>query len=279
MKQQLFQHPIILIAKKEIMDNIRNKWILMMTGIFAALTLLISYFGSLGQGWLGLGLTIAGMMVLVQYLIPIIGLMLGYAAIVGEIERGSMNALLSLPVKRYEVLIGKFVGLGGVLSCAILVGFGLAGIVIGANVSNVDVMQYLAFLCASILIGLVFIAISLFASSFFQNRSTAMGMAIFLWFFFTMIWGIIILGVAFLFSNIETIAKDGIPTWYYAINIINPISAYGTLVSLNVGSVSTSLPQQTFPSFYSSWLMIAILALWILCSLLLAYVFFKKKDL
>ena len=275
------QHPILLVAKKEIMDNIRNKWILLMTGIFAALTLLVSYFGSLGQGWQELGLTIAGMMTLVQYLIPIIGLMLGYSAIVGEIERGSLNALLSFPLKRIEVLIGKFIGLGGVLSVALLVGFGIAGIVIGANVSEVDVVQYISFLLASVLLGLVFVAISLLASSFFENRSTAMGMAVFLWFFFTMIWNLIIAGIAIASGGIDLMLSEGLPEWYYAVNIINPISAYGTLVSLNVGPVSASPIEDILstPEFYSSWLMVAILLLWTILSLVLAYVFFKKRDL
>ena len=281
MKVSFMHHPILLVAKKEIMDNIRNKWILLMTGIFAALTLLISYFGSLGQGWQDLGLTIAGMMTLVQYLIPIIGLMLGYAAIVGEIERGSMAALLSFPLKRSEILIGKFFGLGGVLSIALLVGFGIAGIMIGANVSRVDVIQYLVFLGASVLLGLVFVAISLLASSFFQNRSISMGMAVFLWFFFTMIWNIIITGIAMISVDIQTALTEGFPEWYYTVNIINPLSAYATLVSLNVESVSAIVTEQafTYPSFYSSELMASILLLWIMASLVLAHVFFKKRDL
>ena len=231
--------------------------------------------------WQELGLTIAGMMTLVQYLIPIIGLMLGYSAIVGEIERGSLNALLSFPLKRIEVLIGKFLGLGGVLSIALLVGFGIAGVVIGLNVSEVDVVQYLTFLLSSVLLGLVFVAISLLASSFFENRSTAMGMAVFLWFFFTMIWNLIIAGIAIASGGINEMLTNGFPDWYYAVNIINPISAYGTLVSLNVGPVSASPIDDILstPEFYSSWLMVMILLLWTILSLVLAYLFFKKRDL
>ena len=92
---------IFSIAKKEILDNVRNKWIIVLTIIFASLALVVSYFGSIfSQGWQNFGATISGMMSLVQFLIPIIGLMLGYAAIIGEIEKGSMSSLLSLPAKR-----------------------------------------------------------------------------------------------------------------------------------------------------------------------------------
>ncbi|UCF13262.1 MAG: ABC transporter permease subunit [Thermoplasmatales archaeon] len=133
---------ILYITKKEIMDNVRNKWIILISVLFASLTLLVSYAGSIySQGWQDLGLTVSGMSSLVQFLISIIGLMLGYAAIVGEIERGSMSSLLTLPTTRNEVLFGKFLGLGSVLTFTIVVGFGIAGIVIGINVPNVDYFE------------------------------------------------------------------------------------------------------------------------------------------
>ena len=125
---------ILSIAKKEIMDNIRNKWIILVSVMFAILTIVVSYFGSMqSQGWQDLGLTISGMATLVTFLVPIIALMLAYATIIGEIERGSMNSLLSLSINRYEIVIGKFLGLGGVLCFTILVGFGTAGLIIAAR--------------------------------------------------------------------------------------------------------------------------------------------------
>ena len=63
------------IIKKEILDNIRNKWIIILSIIFALLTLVTSYFGSIfSTGWQDLGGTINGMMSLVQLLVPIIAL-------------------------------------------------------------------------------------------------------------------------------------------------------------------------------------------------------------
>lgn len=133
---------VISIAKKEIMDNIRNKWIILVSIMFAVLTLVVSYFGSItSHGWQNLGNTIGGMTSFATYLISIIGFMLGYATIIGEIERGSMSALLSLAATRFEIVVGKFLGLGSVLCFTVLVGFGTAGIVIGVNVSNVDYLQ------------------------------------------------------------------------------------------------------------------------------------------
>jgi len=272
---------VLLIAKKEIMDNIRNKWIIFMTGVFAFLTLIISYFGSLGSGWQSIGLTIAGMMSLVQYLIPIIALMLSYGALVGEIERGSMSAFLSLPVKRFEIILGKFVGLSSVLAISIIAGFGIAGIIIGLNVGEINIGEYLFFLLASILLGTVFVCLGLFASSFFKRRSTSMGMAVFLWFFFTMIWSVITLGIASMVVDIGSIASGNIPDWYYAMEMINPLSSYNGLVSINIESVS-NIGQQfigSYPDFYSTPILIFVLLVWLIVFLMLSIFIFKKRDL
>lgn len=198
------------IAKKEILDNVRNKWIIVLTIIFASLALVVSYFGSIfSQGWQNFGATISGMMSLVQFLIPIIGLMLGYAAIIGEIEKGSMSSLLSLPVNRLEIILGKFFGLGSIISFTTLIGFGVAGIVIAANVADVNYADYLVFIGATILLGLVFLSLSLFFSSLFKKRSTAMGGAILLWFLFNMILPLVFVGIMIASSGIENIISSG----------------------------------------------------------------------
>ena len=274
---------IFSIAKKEILDNVRNKWIIVLTIIFASLALVVSYFGSIfSQGWQNFGATISGMMSLVQFLIPIIGLMLGYAAIIGEIEKGSMSSLLSLPANRLEIILGKFFGLGSIISFTTLIGFGVAGIVIAVNVADVNYADYLVFIGATILLGLVFLSLALFFSSLFKKRSTAMGGAILLWFLFNMILPLVFVGIMVASSGIENIlSSGGFPDWYHALELFNPLSVYSALISLNVGPVSTMQGafSMSYPSFYSSGLMTSILILWIVSFLLLAFWRFDRRDI
>ena len=270
----MISNPIISIAKKEFMDNIRNKWIIVITIIFASLTLLASYAGSLySEGWQDLSLTILAMNTLVQFLIPIIGLMLGYASVVGEIERGSMNSLVSLPTNRLEILIGKFLGLGAVLSTTIFIGFGIAGIIISINASGVNYINYLIFIGASILIGLVFLSISILVSSYFKRRSTSMGMAIFIWFFFNMIWSFIISAIGIAVVGLEKFSSGAMPDWMYALSLVNPLSAYSGLVSLAVLDLESIADSGIiyFPSFYTNGLMLIILLIWIFVPLIIGY--------
>ncbi|RLF39976.1 MAG: hypothetical protein DRN12_06235 [Thermoplasmata archaeon] len=276
------KNPVFLIAKKEILDNIRNFWIIIVTIIFILLTLIVSYFGSIfSTGWHDLGLTISSMMSFVTLLIPILALMLGYATIIGEIERGSMSSLLSLPLNREEIVTGKFLGLGGVLSLSILLGFGCAGVVIGILVPNVNYGEYLIFIASTILLGLVYLSVSIFFSTVFKKRSTALGGAIFLWFFFNMILPLVLIGVAVAGKALPDIMKGNIPDWYYTLELINPTSVYSTLVSLNVAPVSPSrnmIPLK-YPSFYSSGLMVGILLTWIIVFLLLTFLRFRRIDI
>lgn len=276
---------IISIAKKEMMDNIRNLWIIIITIIFALLTIAMSALGAIfSDEWQSLEITVALMMSIVQLLVPIIALMLGYAAIVKEIENGSMNTMIALPVKRWEIILGKFLGLGGVLSFTILVGFGLAGIVIGLKVPNVNYVEYLIFIAATILVGLVYLNVALFFSTLFKKRSAALGGAIFLWFFFNMILPIILIGLAFAGAAFSDIMAGHAPDWYYGVSLINPMTAYSTLVTLNVGNISavsatSGAPSLQYPNFYTSGLMILILFAWITSFLFLSYWKFNRKDI
>ncbi|RLF57474.1 MAG: hypothetical protein DRN27_07710 [Thermoplasmata archaeon] len=277
--------PIYLIAKKEIIDNIRNLWIIIITIIFAVLTIAMSALGSIfSDEWQSLDMTVALMMSIVQLLVPIIALMLGYAAIVREIENGSMNTLISLPVRREEIILGKFLGLGGVLSFTILVGFGLAGVVIGIMVPDVNYLEYMIFIGSTILVGLVYLTVALFFSTLFKKRSTALGGAIFLWFFFNMILPIILIGIAFAGAGMSDIISGNVPDWYHAVQLTNPMTVYSTLVTLNINiggamSAATATPQVQYPDFYTSGLMISILFAWIVGFLGLSYWRFNKKDI
>jgi Cu-processing system permease protein len=273
------------IAKKEIMDNVRNKWIILISVMFALLTLVISYFGSLrSPGWQDLGVTIAGMENLITFLVPIIALMLGYAAIIGEIERGSMSSLLSMSTTRFEIIIGKFLGLASVLCFMILVGFGTAGLVIAVNVSNVNYLDYLVFLGATMLLGLVFLTITMFLSTIFNKRSAAMGGAILLWFLFNIILPVVFLGLLATSVDITTIGPSSTiiaPDWYNIIQFFNPTAVYSSLITIAIGPVSSMdfssiIP---LPSWYSSWLLVSVLLAWIILFFSLAVWRFQKKDI
>ena len=277
--------PVFFIAKKEFMDNFRNKWVIVLTIAFALLAIVFSLFGSIfGSGWQDIGATVGVLTSVVTLIIPIIAIILGYSAIIGEIERGSMNALLSLPTTRFEIVLGKLFGLGSILASAIFIGFGIAGIIIGLNIENPDVAGYIIFIVATILYSWVFLCLALFFSTLFKKRSTAMGGAIFLWILFIMIIPTVIQGLLFAEVGFEAVLSgEGaqIPDWYFAGRLVDPGSVYTSLLTLSIADAVDpgNFFQTPYPSYYSAALMTVLLIAWISIFFTLSYWRFSKKDI
>jgi Cu-processing system permease protein len=188
---------IRIIAAKEFWDRIRNRWVLAISLVFAAFALLITYFGAAQQGavgFRGIEVTIASLVSLVIYLVPLIALVLGYDAVVGERERGSLDLLLSMPVTRLEVILGKFLGLSSALGLSTLIGFGSAGVLLAYQIKLDALFDYWGFVLSAILMGMSFLSMAVMVSVIASDRARASGAAIALWFFYVLVFDLLLLG-------------------------------------------------------------------------------------
>jgi len=188
---------IRIIAAKEFRDRIRNRWVLAVALIFALFALAIAYFGASQQGQVGfrsIDVTVASLVSLVIYLVPLIALILGYDAIVGERERGSLELMLSMPITRFEILLGKYLGLAGALASATVLGFGTGLLPLANELTMRDGFHYAGFVASAILMGLAFLSISMLVSVMALERVRASGVAIGLWFFFVLIFDLLLMG-------------------------------------------------------------------------------------
>lgn len=165
---------VYTIAKKEFLDNIRNKWIILLTTILFLLEIVFSYLA--GKGTLGdMQTTVIGLLSFSGILIPLIAIILGFSTISGEAESGALYVVLSYPITRLEVLIGKILGLGSVIVFAVLVGFGFGGIIITATVGGESWLGYLGFMGLTILLGFIILSLSICISAYCKRRITSIG--------------------------------------------------------------------------------------------------------
>jgi Cu-processing system permease protein len=186
-----------VIATKEFRDRVRNRWVLAVAIIFALFALAIAYFGASQQGEVGfrsIDVTVASLVSLVIYLVPLIALILGYDAIVGETERGSLELMLSMPITRFEILLGKYLGLAAALSISTVLGFGAGLLPLVSQLSSSDAFHYAGFVGSAILMGLAFLSMSMLVSVLAADRVRASGVAIGLWFFFVLIFDLLLMG-------------------------------------------------------------------------------------
>ena len=271
---------IYSVAKKEFMDNLRNKWIIAMMIIFLLLTILASYLagGQAGgeEAFGGMEDTVVSLLSISTLLIPIIAIMLGYSTISGEAENGSLSIVLTYPVKRIEVLIGKLFGLGSVLIFSIVVGFGAGGLIIAATVGASESLAYLSFIALTIMLGFMYLSLSICKK---RVTSIAGGIVIFFW---AMIYGMIIFGILLASGvSFEQFLTPGFayPDWLFTSVFFSPGDLYQMAVMQAFGISQAFGFTMEIPEYMSLGLLVFAQFIWLIIPLILAYRFFKRRDI
>ena len=186
------------LAAKELRDRLRNRWVIAVALVFTVFSLLLTYFGGAAQGQVGprsIETTIASLVSLVIYLIPLIALLLGFDAVVGERERGSLDLLLAMPLTRLELLLGKYLGLAAALTLSTVAGFALVALLLWRQFGPAALLHYGGFVLSAVLLGLAFLSLALWVSVLARERTRASGLAIVLWFGFVLVFDLALLGL------------------------------------------------------------------------------------
>lgn len=266
---------VITIAGKEFRDRIRNRWVLAIALVFAVFALLIAYFGGAQEGAVGfrsIEVTIASLVSLVIYLVPLIALVLGFDAIVGERERGSLDLLLSMPITRFELLLGKYLGLAAALALSTVAGFGLVAMVLAAQLDAQAWLHYLGFMLSSVLLGMSFLSLAVLLSVLAGERTRASGMAIATWFFFVLVFDLLLLG-----ALVASSGHWGDAIFPYLL-LGNPAAVFRVLNILAIDEMRTLYGlASVFPAALSNaWLLGLVMLGWIAAPLAIASWRFRR---
>ena len=278
MNQQL--RPILAIARRELMETIRSRWVIMSGGLFGVLALTLSLFGmrSVGaDGFGGFSRTAIGLLNLVLYLVPLLALLLGINSMAAEREEGPLEVLLAQPIARRTVVLGKFCGLAAALAAALCGGFGAAGLVIGVASADADAGGYAMLLLRSIGLGLAFLSLGLWIASAAATRLRALTWGLLLWFGMVLLYDLVIVGATALFGGVVLRAALGL------LLAANPadLVRVDTLIHLG-GADSFGLTAQALIGFLrgpvGSALISGALLAWIILPLLGASRTFTRRD-
>lgn len=267
---------MVTLAKKEFMDNIRNKWIIIVSVLFVALIVMISVYQGQAQDDAGFEDTISYSNELVVLFISIVAIMLGYKAITKEVESKSVGLLLTSELDRKDVIIGKFTGLGSVLAFSIVVGLGIGGLIIGLTSGFEGGLDYISFVIFSFLFSLAFLSISFLMSSLVTKTTGALAGGVFIWIFFNIIWDLVLFVLAIATGTelpTQGAGQFKLPDWFYMAGIGNPVEVLSYSTSRVLGTASY------LPDVLSIELLTIAFLLWILVPLALAMYFFENNDI
>lgn len=294
------------IAKKDFQDAVRSMLFLSLS-LFFFLVLVIPtivqwYFGAEVTGTEE---TTAGLVLVThqvtRFIIPLIAVVLGWKAIAGERNSGSIKILLSLPHSRKDVLIGKFIGRSAVLSLSLVAGFVFAAVVVAVLFGGFDVVDYVGLLVVSILYGIAYTSIAVSVSSLTKNTSIAAALAASIIVTFYIVWESVLGVLALLvqldyLSGVEytttgpqgeiTASRPHQPAFFF--NSFDPGVAYRNVLSFatSVAEESPDAVQSledafdgSVPFYLQDWFAIVVLVFWITVPLAIALYRFDRVDI
>jgi len=269
-----------ILAFKELKDGMRNRWIAAAIIVLGTLALALSLLGSAPTGSIKAGamdVTVISLASLSVYLIPLIALMLAFDALVGEFERGTMMLLLTYPVTRWQVIIGKFLGHVMILFIAIFFGYGGAMLIMLASGGSIEGWQaYVTMMASSLLLGTIFIALGYLISVLVRERATAAGAAIGLWLVLVVLYGLLLFG-ALVIDKEQVISQQLFST----LMLLSPTDSYRILnLSMFEGvSQAAGIAGVASDAGMSNALLLTVLLLWVITPLAATLWVFQRREL
>ncbi len=271
---------ITTLLKKEISDSLHNRWFVLYAGAFSGLALLLSWLSLSGggtgySGFAGFGRTAASLVNLVLLIVPLMALTIGAGSLSGERERGTLSYLLSQPVNRAEVLLGKYLGLAIALLGALALGFGLSGLVIAGRGGSTDAGAYLLLTGFAFVLALGMLSLGFLISILTRTAAVATGIALLAWLGFVFIGDLGLMGTSLAFKlPIDTL---------FTLALLNPLQVFkmsallGINATLDVLGPAGLYAMQTYRDSLT-WLFLGSLAAWVVLPLGAAYVIFKRRG-
>lgn len=191
--------PILLIAKKEIKDNIRNRWLVMNTLLLLILSLCILLAGSAISGELvlpNIDNIISGLVTLSVFILPLSAVLLSYDSFVGEEESGTLLLMLTYPIKRHQFLLGKLLGHSLLITLACLIGFTPSLLLLSyfSKLPTVIVITHFAnFMLSAMMLAITFTIIGYMVSLQVKEKAKALGILLLVWFVIVLIYDLALL--------------------------------------------------------------------------------------
>ncbi|EFW93850.1 ABC-type transport system permease protein [Haladaptatus paucihalophilus DX253] len=290
------------VARKDFRDSLRSRWLWVLTALFVVLfavppilAFLIengSIQGSAGQS------TDQYLYLMKQetaVLIPLISIVIGYAAITGERESGTLKLMLSLPHSRTDVVLGKVLGRSSVVGISTVLGFVVAAIILLVTSLTFKFVNYVLFASLTLLLGLVFVGLAVGISAAAKTGRRAMVTTISFYIVFLVLWSGLAKRVASLLGRYAGVGTAGQISTILFIRLLNPMTAYKTLVDTillssqldarvllfnrYLQSTVATILGKPIPIYFSDAFVIVYLLFWLFVPVAVGYYVFDRADL
>jgi Cu-processing system permease protein len=274
------KHPVWWIAWQEFTLNRRNRWVVSFAALYALLTIMVSIFGMVTSGYAGFQdfvRTAVSVVNLSGFVVPLFALMLGVFSFLAQREH--LELLVTQPVTRGQVVLGKYLGLLLTVLGATVLGLGVPGIVISLSVGMQGALEYALVSLLALGLSVIFTGLAVLIAILCDRQQVAMGVSVGVWIFFEVIYGLIMLGTTLYFSRatLKVLLIAGL--------VGNPIDLTRVLSLLAVGGpeffgpAGVTLVKLTGSPTLAGLFGVAALLVWVVVPVLVAMRIFSRQSL
>ena len=261
------------IARKELSERLRNRWIWTVSLLVLAAALAIAFLGAAPVGVVGAhggGAILASILNLAVYLVPLLALVMGAGAIIDEKRRGLLDLILTYPVSSGEYFFGTFVGYALALAIALIASFVPTGIVLSMT-AGIDVLQYALLLVLVLGLGTSFLALSFLISILSRDPARGIASAVLIWILAVLVFDLALVGLLVGFGG-------QIPaSAFAAMLLLNPTDVFRLIAFTWVGSAASPLGLATVSPPFPPAVLVSVLVLWAVVPLWLSHRLFQKR--
>jgi len=272
------------VVRKEFLDAVRTNTLVELTLLFASFAGFLAAIQHVPSIFRDGGVTntlalLNSMRQPTVFLVPAVGLGLGYAAVAGERERGNLKLALALPNTRGDVLVGKFLGRSAVAAVAVLAAYAAVAVVALATYDSFALDTFAAYTVLTVLYAAVFVAISTGLSAVTPSRARSLGISVGLYALFLLVWDLVLLLLQLAAVGRE-LPESGLPQWIVFVGLWNPSTAFSFAARAVIPEYYeiTVFPETT-AVYTQEWVGFAVLAVWTVVPLAVGYRSFTRGDL
>lgn len=252
------------ISKYVILDLIRNRIVISYLVVLLAISFtLFNLDSNPVKGLLGL-LNISLMIV------PLVSIIFGTIYYYNSSE--FIELLLTMPIRRKQIIVSVYTGLAVALSVAVLLGMGIPVLIYSPTLTG------LTLVLVSVALTWVFVSIAMLASVLTRDKAKGIGVVILLWLYFGLIYDGLLLFILFSFSDYP-MEKPMV-----ALSALNPIDLgrIYILLQLDISAImgyTGAIYRDFLGGTTGMAFAMSMLVVWVFAPLFFAIRRFNRKDI
>ena len=282
---------VFIIAQKEFADNVWSPRFAVLMFIFLCISFSYTYSTKFGSSFIDAVQTIA-------IFAPVIGIALGFDAVVKERRRNSLNVLLTHPVFRDTIITGKI--LGAMMTLALVVFLVIAvitgtSLIISGKLANFsELIRLFIFGILTFLYLLVFLSIGIFTSVITKSEINSLTYGIITWLNLCVVFGATVMIIATVVTGYSLFDMDENHQFReltYDLQKLSPIHHYAeATIGLSDLSMESLINQETIKGVLDTrytlgewagefWENVVVLVVISMILIILSYLIFLRQDI